>query len=573
MVKQHFGLVSGLVVASLLVSACALPQPGGDREQRAAPPTIARTLVILAGGEIQNYAVKELVGSGTTAASAKESFKVLLNAGLVLRDERGLPRPYLAETVPEFRTDSWRVSPDGTMETVYRLKPSLTWHDGQPLTAQDFVFAWRIYETPHFGVSRTGGFALVDDVAAPDLRTVVIRWKQVYPDAVVDTEVLPPLPRHLLESSFQQLELEAFLGLRFWRDEYVGAGPWRLERREPGAFVEANAFDGFVFGRPKIERVRQIYTPDPATAVAMMLGGEAHYSSPALLDPEEGIALEQQWESIGGTVFWEAFAGRSMMVQQRPEFAVPQQLATDVRVRRAIAHAIDLDGITEATTDGRGLVRRTYTHPFTDYYENILSAVATRYAYDPRRAEQLLLDAGFSRASDGFWVTPSRERFSLEQWHLPGSANQQESVLVIDSLRRVGIDASSHLWGIQRTSNEDRAKTSGLFAGAANETGFLSFHSDLIARPENRWTGANRIGYSNPEFDRLLDSFRVTLDRSERVGVIAQLERIASDELPAILLYYRPRAVAHVRQLKGVVNNLTPDAGNERNMWLWEWQS
>jgi ABC-type transport system substrate-binding protein len=70
---------------------------------------------------------------------------------LVLNDDRESPTPYLAEALPTANTDTWRILPDGRMETIYRLRPSLTWHDGAPLTAADFVFAWRVYATPELG--------------------------------------------------------------------------------------------------------------------------------------------------------------------------------------------------------------------------------------------------------------------------------------------------------------------------------------------------------------------------------------------------------------------------------------
>src|SRR2546430_12749011 len=54
---------------------------------------------------------------------------------------------------PELGTDTWRVAADGTMETAYRLRGQLAWHDGAPLTSDDFVFAWQVYATPELGLS------------------------------------------------------------------------------------------------------------------------------------------------------------------------------------------------------------------------------------------------------------------------------------------------------------------------------------------------------------------------------------------------------------------------------------
>src|SRR5204863_9790894 len=271
-----------------------------------------------------------------------------------------------------------------------------------------------------------------------------------------------------------------------------GAGPSKLERREAGAFFEASAFDGFVFGRPKIDRVKVIYQPDSNTAVANMLSGEAHYSVSALLHGEEGLALERTWATNqGGRVIWETDIAKGQELQSRPEFAVPTQLATDVRVRQALAFAIDRATLTEVITVGKGLLREIYTHPNADYYDTVLSAVSTRYSYDPRRVEQLLLQAGFTRGSDGFWLTPGGERFTLEQWYLAGATNERDSVILVDTFRRLGIDATSNVFGIQRNSNEERVKTSGMFGGSL---GFQPdrYHSREIATAANRWQGRNR---------------------------------------------------------------------------------
>src|SRR5205823_10748150 len=139
------------------------------------------------------------------------------------------------------------VFPDGMMETTYRLRGGLAWHDGLPLTADDFAFAWRVYRT------RGLPFApqpqdLMEAVEAPDPQTVVIRWNSPYAQAggLTYTE-FDPLPAHILGEPFRALEqdpttTEAFTNLPFWSRAYVGAGPFRLERREPGAFVEGVAF-------------------------------------------------------------------------------------------------------------------------------------------------------------------------------------------------------------------------------------------------------------------------------------------------------------------------------------------
>jgi len=575
--SQPFRVAGALAAMLLFVSACA-PAPTTGVEPRPAAPRPQRTLVIVTGAELPSFASKPLEALPNPRADYAALF---LNANLVYLNERALPLPYLTEALPELNTDTWRVFPDGRMETTYRLKPSLFWHDGQPLTAEDFVFAWRVYSVPEFGVSDRGGFRSIEQVAAADPRTIVIGWKDRYvlagqvgsSEANQQGSALPPLPRHILEQPFQERQPgNAFAGLPFWSNEYVGVGPWKLDHREPGSYFEATAFDGFVFGRPKIDRIRVMYQADTNVIVATMLAGEAHLSGRTLLHGEEGVALEQGWSSNkGGVVLWGTDIPKGQEIQQRAEFAVPSQMATDSRVRQALISAIDRQTLTEIVTASRGLYREIFSHANTPNYDEVLRAVPTRYPYDIRRAEDLLREAGFARGADDGWLTPSGQRLTLEQWYLAGATNERDSQIIVDSLRRFGIDASSNVFSIQRSSLEDRVKTSGIFGGSFTLPD--QFHSRNIARAENRWAGINRFGPSNPDLDRFIDAYLVSLDRSERVQNLIQMERIAMEQVAAIPTYWTAVVTAHAATLKGVAPILIPEAGEERMMWTWEWAS
>jgi peptide/nickel transport system substrate-binding protein len=520
------------------------------------------------GVESPSYAEKGLQLVPNPRANGKE----LLNAKLAFLDANLLPFPVLAETLPQLNTDSWRVFPDGRMETTFKLRPNLTWHDGHPLTAEDFAFAGRVYATPAYA-TRSGGFQYVEEVVAPDALSVVIHWKQPYPDAVADVIVVPPLPRHLLEQPYLDLPPDAFLSLPFWTYSYIGAGPWKMDKREPGTFFEATAFDGFAFGRPKIDRIRVIYIPDANISVTAMMTGEVHYAFTQMLYGEEGLTLERAWEgNKAGEVLWVLSVGRAMEAQMRPQYAVPTQLATDARVRKALAYLIDREALLEIITSGKGFLRDVYTPPDADYYETVLQAVKVRYRPDPRRAQLLLEEAGFSRRPDGAWLAPNGERFTLELGYLTSASNEREETIMAEGLQRFGIAASAVLFGVQRTSNEERYTTPGLFGGNKVDP---RNHSREIAGPENRWLGANRWGYSNPENDRLIDLYDTTLERPQRIQHMIRMEQIAlEDDMPTIPLYYTASAVAHSSNLKGVsarTSRGTP-VMNPR-WWEFHWES
>ena len=192
-------------------------------------------MVIVVRAEPLTVAAKVIAsGIGTSQATSQRLF----NATLGILDAEGVPRPYLAEVLPELGTDTWQVFPDGRMQTTHRLRSGATWHDGTPHTAQDFVFAWQVYTAPQIGIASSAPQNLIAEVAAPDPATVVINWKRPFPNAgSLAEDQFPPLPRHVLQDAFdrapeascQRAVLDARVrGARSLPADTVGA--WRVHR-------------------------------------------------------------------------------------------------------------------------------------------------------------------------------------------------------------------------------------------------------------------------------------------------------------------------------------------------------
>src|SRR5205823_14695881 len=130
----------GLPIALIAILALGAAAPGTPRQDTAAPGAVqperqSKALVMAVRYEPASLASKPLRESGSGVSSTTRLF----NAELDLEDGHGTVRPYLAEALPELNSDTWRVLPDGRMETAYKLKPDLTWHDGTPLSAEDFA--------------------------------------------------------------------------------------------------------------------------------------------------------------------------------------------------------------------------------------------------------------------------------------------------------------------------------------------------------------------------------------------------------------------------------------------------
>src|SRR5205823_2205838 len=129
-------LLSILLLSVLVGCAAEPPRSGGSAgtgglSSTGAPSTEPKTLVLAFRYEKNDLSTK-------TLSQAGQEYRPAFNAGLAIMGGKGVPEPQLGIAIPEVNTDSWRVAPDGSMETTWKLKPGLTWHDGQALTSDDF---------------------------------------------------------------------------------------------------------------------------------------------------------------------------------------------------------------------------------------------------------------------------------------------------------------------------------------------------------------------------------------------------------------------------------------------------
>lgn len=558
-----------LLTPLLLLAACSQGPgaPGAPRDDGAAP---VRTAVLLTHVEPSNLSQhRATAGTGLTANDTIRLF----NASLFINDHAGVAQPYLAVERPRLNTESWQLLADGRMETRYALRADATWHDGAPLSAEDFVLSWRVARLAELGVSELPPTKYLDDVQVVDPRTVVARWSQPFPMAdALGGRAWAPLPTHILQPAYDAAiagRIDALASHPFYTRDYVGLGPYRLERWEPGAYIEGVAFDRHVLGRPRIERIRVLFTGDPNTAVANLLSGEAHLAFDYTLGFEQGALLKRQWGNAGAVIF-NPDRLRYVATQFKPDVVSPREIL-DLRVRRAFAHLLDRGPLVDALFGADGAPAEIMLSPTVPYAAAAGNAV-TKYVYDARRAEELLLAAGFSRAPDGTFLTSAGERLSPELRGATSGQEEQETAIVADTWRRAGIDVRTRLLSEVEDRDRQIRSTYPAFAGQSTgleeETVLLKLYSPNSATAANRWAGSNRGGWANAEYDRFYEILQTDLDATVREQAVVGAVRILSEALPVYPLYFNYVIQAHLPSIQGP----RPTAvGGETTFSVHEW--
>ncbi len=480
------------------------------------------------------------------------------------------PAPYLAEELPTLENGTWQLFPDGRMETTYRLRRNARWHDGEPITAADFVFAHTVRLDPAYPAVNSPLDARMSAVRALDDVTLVIEWKDPYLWAgMIPLPYFSPMPRHRLETLYTD-DKEQFITGSHWRSEFIGSGPYRVERWEPGVEILFQAHPGFALGQPRIDQIHLKFIADANTVVATLLGGAADVAFNLTIGFPQAQALEQaNWD--GNVVYWEGNP-RIMEFQSR-DWGDTQRAVFDVRVRRAALHAIDRQGIVDAIFAGHGHVQHFWLSPSDPAFPTVDRAV-TKYEYNPARAEALLQEAGWLKGTDGIARNAAGDPLDLSILNQPTEVEQQEAAIVVDAWKTVGISSQIRRLSAQELTNgELRSK----FRAAAYTQRSMTLENMVwlesnLSRPENRWNGQNRSGYVNLRLDELWLKMLGSIDPREREGLLVDALRVMTEDAAVTPTHVQPAPTAYRAGLVGPTEPSTVGTATLWNIWEWQWR-
>jgi peptide/nickel transport system substrate-binding protein len=475
----------------------------------------------------------------TTGPALAVSSKVL--EGLLAYDFELRPQPQLAT--------AWNVSPDGLRYT-FKLRQNVRWHDGQPFTSADVAFSIGLLKAIHPRGHST--FANVTKVQTPDASTAIIELSKPAPFLIkaLSAGESPMVPKHLYETG------DPLANPR--NNAPIGTGPFRFKSWTRGASIvyERNPdyWDG---GKPYIDALVYKVISDPAARSAAFetgaldLGGE---NPVPLTDLPRLTQLPTLVTETRGYRFLEPLS--------EVDFNLDHPVLKDLRVRQAIAHAINVQVVQKTVAYGYADVSPTPITPASPYHD----AQLMPYAFDPHVAEALLDAAGYPRGADGV-------RFKLTHDYLPyGDTYQRQAGYVKSALARVGIDVtvrSQDLPSFLKRVYADRQfdfMSIGVNTLFDPAVGVQRLYWSKNIRPGVPFSNAPH--YSSNEADRLLEAASVEIDENRRIDLYKQFQQTVYRDLPILnLVALRMITLANRR-----VHDHTVSAqgleGNFADVWL-----
>jgi peptide/nickel transport system substrate-binding protein len=497
----------------------------------------------------------------------------MVDAGLVTQNPVTLERvAVLAEELPSVKKGTWKIDTQKkTMITVYKLRPGLTWHDGKPYTSKDFEFGWQIAKHPEFPMPDRLVPELIAKIETPDDRTIVIHWNDLYNEAyAIQYTHVRAFPRHLLQEAFTAGDMKAFANLPYWNKNFVGAGPYRVVEWDAGTRMELEAFKDFTLGRPKIDRVTYKTVEDTNTNLAAVLAGEVDLCMRSTISFDGAMILREQWEKPGKGKIYISPASWSWLNLSRDN-----TWFSDVKVRRALLHAIDREAMVQNLFKGEKIVSHVPLSRVRKSYKKAL-ATATLYKYDPETAKKLLAEAGWKPGSDGVLVNSKGERMEFE-FRVTAERRdyEQAQAIIADYWKKVGVRTNiKNLPNRLLNAAENRNRWPGAFIGAHNvtvEEWQERFHTKNIPSAENKFALENVSGWNDPRKDAILDELNsiITPARSEQLQI--EFLKMFSDALPHLPLYYSPEVLVAKKGLTGITPRQESGGQNSSSWNMHQW--
>ncbi len=441
-----------------------------------------------------------------------ERIDELLFDDLCTRDEHLNVRPGLAER--------WEVPDPRTY--IFHLHKNVKFHDGRPLTSRDVKWTFDSLLQGKIRSTKAAAYRLVDHIDAQDDYTVVFHLKE--PFATLLWNVSDGAMGIVPYGSGEEISRHP-----------IGSGPFRFVSAEPDKEVIIERNDGYWGAMAHLQRVRFAVIPDATTRALELRKGSADIAVTSLTG-DMVFALERESDlevlHAPGTVL--AYLA----------FNVRDPILKDVRVRQAVAYAIDRAPMIHYLLRDFGRPAYSLLPPESWAYNGDVP----HYDHNPDRARQLLEQAGY-RAVNGVRFHLTLKTSTDENPRLVAAVLQQQ-------LRDVGIALDIRTYEFATffsdiTRGAYQLHTLRWVGGNEDPDIFeYVFHSAKFSP-----NGANRTYYANPRVDALIDQARAELDQDARKQIYAEIQRILAEDLPYINLWYFENVMVHTKRVQNLTLN------------------
>ena len=490
------------------IVACS---PNNNKEQ-IRPVKASAPSTPVSGDVLVNSSIGDASNLIPMLASDSASHEVanFIYNGLVKYDKDYTIVPDLAER--------WDIEDDGKL-LRFHLRKNVYWHDGEKFDAHDVMFTYKVMIDPETPTAYAEKYKLVKDARIVDDHTIEFTYEKPLAPALISWGALQMLPEHLLaDKDISTSELTR---------RPVGTGPFRFKTWETGSRIVLDRNERYFDDPPNLLGVLLRVIPDQNTQFMELRAGNIDImglSPLQYLRQTDNADFQSRYTKYKYLADGYTFLGFNL---ERPPF-------DDVRVRQAIAHAIDKEEIIKGVLMGLGEVSTGPYKPGTRWYNPDVQ----RYPYDPDKALAVLKEVGYEDSDGDGIVDKDGRPLSFTIVTNQGNPLREKTAQIIqERLKTVGIQAKIRVieWTVFLKEYVDRGNFDAVILGwniLQDPDIHNVWHSDNAKKG-----GLNFVMYKNAEVDDLLVRGRHTFDEQERKRCYYRIQEILAEELPYVFLY------------------------------------
>ncbi len=457
---------------------------------------------------------------------------------------------------------------DGIAVT-YKIHPEATWGDGTPVTTKDVILAWEVGKHPLSGVASGEPFRRVLSIDTLDDKTYTVHVDRVTYNYNINYAI-GVLPAHIERPIFEAGPAEYRNRTAFDTDPTnpgLYFGPYRIAEVVKGSHIALEPNATWWGQAPAFDRITVRTIENTPALEANLLSGAIDMIAGELgLNIDQALAFEKRNGDDYQVIY------KPGLVYEHIDLQLENPVLQDVRLRRALVHAIDRQSISDRLFGGK----QPPAHKSVSPLDSVHSEDIRRYDHDPAKAAALLDQAGWTEIEDGIRHNAAGEPLALEFMTTAGNRTRELVQQVLQSQwKQVGIDVRIRNEPARvyfgETLSQRKHKGLAMFAWISSPENVprTTLHSDEIPTEANGWSGQNYTAYSNPEMDDLLDRIERELDFDRRKALWARLQEIYAEDLPVLPLYWRANTYVLPKWLEGV-----RPTGHQYTSTLWveEWR-
>ncbi len=448
---------------------------------------------------------------------------------LINTDAKAGMVPGLAESWSTVEPDLWE----------FRLRRGVTFHNGNPFTAEDVAFTIRrVPNVPNSPSSFAAMVRPIREVIVVDPHTIRFRTNGPYPLLPMDLSNVRILDRETHENA----TTEDFNAGR----AAVGTGPFRVAAHRLGDRIEFERNESYWGEKPHWQRVTYRMIVNDSARTAALLAGDVEFidqvptADLARLRQDQRVQMS---EVTGLRVIYLSLdhprEGASPFVTDNEGRPIERNPLRDVRVRRALSMAIDRPAITERVMEGAATPTAQFFPPGIFSYVPDLPAQRP----DPEGARRLLAEAGFPQ---GFRITlhGPNDRYPNDGRIIQAIGQMWTRIGV-----RTAVEAQPWTTFVARAGRQEFSAF--LIGWGSNPEGSHPLRNLIATFDASRgWGASNRGRYSNPEVDALLSEALRTIDDAQREQILIRAQRMALQDVAIIPLHIQTNIWAMRRHLR-----------------------